>query len=307
MNLKRRIKSFVSKIVGVNSANNILYEKIRSENRRNGLLLCAQYSKNQGISSSLCCDREVIVSLTSYGKRLRDVYLTIESIMQGTVKPNRLILWLEDGISDLPVLLQQQQQRGLEVRFCKDIRSYKKLIPCLKEFPEAIIITIDDDAFYNVDFLENLVNAHKNHPNCICANRVHRIRLDWNNLPMPYMKWDWCIQESGVSNLNFGTGVGGILYPPHCFNEEVFNEKVFMDICKTADDVWFYAMALLNHTPIFKADTNSKLGEEYVLNEDNQDMGLFNVNTNQSSKKCSNDEQLCAVLNKYDLKKHFVL
>lgn len=39
-------------------------------------------------------------------------------------------------------------------------------------------------------------------------------------------------------------GYGGVLYPPGAFDEEVFNEKVFMRLCPYADDIWFFAMAL---------------------------------------------------------------
>ena len=43
-------------------------------------------------------------------------------------------------------------------------------------------------------------------------------------------------------------GYGGVLYPPGAFDEEVFNEKVFMRLCPYADDIWFFAMALKKGT-----------------------------------------------------------
>ena len=69
------------------------------------LKLVSLGAKEQGVSEKPLCDKEVIVSLTTYDKRYYDVYLTIESIMQGTVKPNRIILWLAD-----------EMKNGLEIR-----------------------------------------------------------------------------------------------------------------------------------------------------------------------------------------------
>ena len=94
-------------------------------------------SKEMGISGERLCDNEVVVSLTSFGKRIYDVHLAIESIMQGTVKPNRIVLWLSEEEfkgKPLPRMLEMQKARGLQVEFCEDIRSYKKLIPALKQF-----------------------------------------------------------------------------------------------------------------------------------------------------------------------------
>jgi hypothetical protein len=44
---------------------------------------------------------EAVISLTTYGDRVDSVYLTIESIGAGTVRPRRLILWLDKEIVPL--------------------------------------------------------------------------------------------------------------------------------------------------------------------------------------------------------------
>lgn len=87
----------------------------------------------------------VIVSLTTYGKYINDVYIVIESLLEQTVKPKKIVLWISDKTedTDIPSILKIQEQRGLEIRKTKDIRSYKKLIPTLKEFPDNPIITFD--------------------------------------------------------------------------------------------------------------------------------------------------------------------
>ena len=88
-----------------------------------------------GITNQKYCEHDIIISLTSYGKRIYDVYLTIESLMRQTIKPNKIILWLaedEFSLDNIPQTLKNIQKRGLTIEFCEDIRSYKKLVPALK-------------------------------------------------------------------------------------------------------------------------------------------------------------------------------
>lgn len=261
---------------------------------------CIYNSKEPGVTDDRHCEHEVIVSLTTFGKRLYDVATTIESIMQGTVLPNKIVLWLgeEHKGEELPLSLQLQQKRGLQIEYCKDIRSYTKLIPSLKKYPESIIITIDDDLAYERDLIENLLRAHKANPTAICANRIHEIVLGNDGKPIEYVNWKWGSTQKAGSPLNFLTGVGGVLYPPHCFDEEVFNEQVFLDICKFADDIWFYAMALKKGTPIVKSFTHSAIGEDYVVNPNVQDVGLHLINCAGSN---LNDQQFKVVMEHYGL------
>lgn len=272
--------------------------------RRNLLLREVMDSSTPGVSDKRYFPEEVIVSLTTFDRRLFDVCFTIESIMQGTVKPNRIILWLQENMADnvLPVTLQKQQKRGLEIRFYKDIRSYLKLIPALQIFPDASVITIDDDAIYDFDLVEKLVNTHKAHPHHIVANRIHRVVLGPNKRPVNYPLWKGCSNPADDSPLNFATGVGGILFPPHTLHSEVFNEKVYMKLCPYADDIWFYAMTLMKGTKVMKCPTRSRKGNEFVLNEEVQDLGLCQINTiHGKGTYTKNDIQLKAVFDKYNL------
>lgn len=244
-------------------------------------------------------DKRLIVSLTSYGRRLYDVAYTVESIMRQTLKPNRIILWIDEkDAGKIPLALQRQQSRGLEIIVTpENIRSYKKLYHSLVKFPEDIIITVDDDVIYEYDLIERLVNAYKETPDVICAARCHRVKLDEKGL-LPYNQWQWHFREPSVSKLNFLTGVGGVLYPPHSLDPEVTNIEAFTSLAPTADDVWFYCMAIKNGTQIRKIATRDTGGDDYVENYAFHDEGLMQVNTKG---ECLNDRQLRAVINCYDL------
>ena len=126
---------------------------------------------------------------------------------------------------------------------------------------------------------------------------MHRMKFINKSKPEKYKKWIWNYENFDISPLNFPTGAGGVLYPPYCFNKEVFNENVFMDICKYADDVWFKAMSLLNNTLSQKIYTHNKSGEDYTPIANTQDTELANINV----VKNMNDKQIKAVFDKYNL------
>ncbi len=260
----------------------------------------------QGITDERYCGWEVIVSLTSYGKRINEVYLAIESIMQGTLKPNRIVLWLaEDEFAGkvLPQTLQRQQKRGLQIEYCEDLRSFKKIIPAIEKYPDACIVTIDDDVMYEFDLLENLIRKHQECPDDICACRMHRIVLDDQGLPTSYLLWDKLVYPETKSPRHFLTSGGGTLFPAHCFIDEFKNRDLFMQLCPFADDIWINAMVLLSGKQIAKAYTHAKSGCDYLEINLDQDDSLCKENLNPIA--CRNDAQFKAVCDKYDLYKYW--
>lgn len=252
-----------------------------------------------GVSEEKLGKDEIIVSLTTHGKRLYDTHVAIESIMQGSVKPNRIILWLSEDYRKtiLPLTLQRQMGRGLEIKYCKDIRSYTKLVHALKEFPAASIITIDDDIIYPHDTIEGLVCAHKECPDCICANWIRQYPDNLGKEYVSLLTWPQIFVGNEVSDRYFFEGFAGVLYPPSSLDAEVLNEAVFLDICKFADDVWFNAMALKADTKVKYAWRHYSLAS-FFLNEDGQGVALQNVNNHG---ELLNDKQLKAVFGKYGL------
>lgn len=297
--MKKMILNFFRSLCGTTQIIPLV-KKIPYEVRRNQLIEHIMHCSEKGICNEKYTDHEIIVSLTTYGKRIYDVAFTIESIMQQSMKANRIILWLDYSFENrkLPEYLSRQQKRGLEICYCKDIRSYTKLVPALNRYPEAAIITVDDDALYEGDLIENLIIPYLANQQYIYCHRYHKITLDSNGKMLPYKQWKWCCTDDEPSFLNFLTGVGGVLYPPHCLDEEVKNEDVFMDICKFADDVWFNAMAIKKGTLVKRVYSRSEHCEDYLINADVQNVGLFNKNVIGDS---LNDKQIEAVFTKYKL------
>jgi len=238
-----------------------------------------------------------IISLTSYGKRLQSTApIAIASILHGDILPDKIILWVAEKdrqIAEQNNQLQILQKKGLEIRYCEDLKSYKKLIPALQEFPNDFIITADDDLLYPKNWFEQIMEYHKKYPNKIICHRVHGIRVDSEHNLLPYNNWDWCIEPQEQERI-FPTGGAGTLYPPHCLHSDVFNKDLFMKLAPQADDVWFWAMALINgskypYVVIRNGYSNSIM-----------DIGVQNnALQNSNVADCKNDLQLKAVIENY--------
>lgn len=248
-------------------------------------------------------DYEIIVSLTTIPSRINTVWLTIESIFRQEYKPDKIILWLGSELFKditIPNKIIDLQKKGLEVRYCDDLICHTKYYYTLKENPNAIIITIDDDILYPKTMISELVHTYLMNKDCIVCHRAHEITIDENYNINEYNKWNYESKGvSGPSNTLLQTGVSGVLYPPGSLNEEVLNKEVFMELCPKADDIWLKCMALLNNTPIIKVKSKSK---HFPVIGGTQEVALWKSNV----KNNGNDVQLNNILNKYKIKSRII-
>jgi len=244
----------------------------------------------------------VIVSLTSFPARIDSVWVTIETILRQTHSPEKIILWLADtqfeSLEKLPKRLLEQQNRGLEIKFCDDLGSHKKYYYSMKTYPDHIVITVDDDTFYPEDLVENLMYTHQKYPDTICCNIAHTITTEKGEI-LPYKKWT--SEADGYLNPSHylvPIGCEGVLYPPRCLNEDVFDMKKIKELCPLADDLWLKAMATLNGV---KAVKNQSVSITYA-NLVSSKMGSLNkINVDQNM----NDKQIESIIKKYPKLKEF--
>lgn len=186
---------------------------------------------------------EIYVSLTSYEKRIHKTHLAAESLLNQSLKPTRVILWLANTCH-ITNELEELEEQGLLILRCEDVRSYTKLIPFLNLYPNKLVITADDDIIYNKDTVKTLYNSYIKDKNAIYACRCHEINMDHK---FRYDKWKKCVKGG---NKLFFTGVGCVLYPPNSFHQDVIRYDLASKICPTGDDIWFWAMAKLRGTEI---------------------------------------------------------
>lgn len=197
----------------------------------------------------------LIVSLTSFPPRMNNIIYTLYSLFDQSLKPNKIVLFLsEDEFpnkeEDVPPEVLEFKKIGLTIKWCDNLKSFKKLIPALKEYPDDVIVTADDDIYYPNNWLEVLWREYEKFPNNIIANRSRRISFDENGDINSYNQWELSYDSREGSFLNFFTGAGGVLYPPNSLHADVFKVDVFKKICPNADDLWFWAMAVKKNTKI---------------------------------------------------------
>jgi hypothetical protein len=256
----KKIKRFIRRTLLYLLPVNLLVALVRvttdfDKKKRRMLQLVPQIKPLEGKNSP-----RYIVSLTSYGKRLSATApYTVITLLHQSVKPDKVVLWVgHDDKDNIPEILWELEEKGLELRFCDDLMSYTKIIPSLLEFHEDYIITADDDVYYPENWLERLVTLSEERPNKIICHRAHGIKVDKNRAALPYKKWDRWIEPAAYFALRgrsvprhrpeavFPTGVGGVLYPPGCFHKDVADKELFMKLAPRADDIWLWAMAVIN-------------------------------------------------------------
>ncbi|MBD5280512.1 MAG: glycosyltransferase [Bacteroides sp.] len=196
---------------------------------------------------------KVIVSMTSFPAAIEYAVGAVKSLLAGSVLPDKIVLYLTlsqfEGTPLPQELLDLAEENPVfEIRnYDSEIRSYRKLIPALRDFPDAVIVTVDDDADYDHKMLERLLDLHRTYPDRVIAHRVKRVKLG-----LPYKKWtkyhwyDFIFKRDHTKFANLFTGVGGVLYPPHALKQDMLDETLFRKLAPTADDFWFWAAAVAN-------------------------------------------------------------
>lgn len=234
---------------------------------------------------------ELIVNLTSYPARFPVLAATIKGLLDQTVRADRTILWIDHAhLDSLPADVRALERHGLEVRGCRDIRSFTKLVPALLAFPDAFHVTADDDLYYAPTWLEHLVAGGDGGEPAIVCWRAHLAPVQADGALAPYLEWEIDTLHTGDASdgrLLFPTGVGGILYPPGSLDPAVTDEAAFLRLCPSADDIWFFWMARRRHTPTRRVNKRFRL----ITWPEGEGSALFPVNLYQGG----NDRQIRAL------------
>ena len=95
--------------------------------------------------------------------------------------------------------------------------------------------------------LRDLLRLLEEIPNAVLAHRAKLMKPD-----KPYRKWrkyrwyHFLGKRIHASFRNIQTGVGGVLYPPHCLKPEMIDVELFTKLAPTTDDIWFCAAGVAN-------------------------------------------------------------
>lgn len=234
-------------------------------------------------------DDTLIVSLTSYPARISKLWMVIKALLNQKLVDNfKVILWLSEnqfpkGLDSLPKSLTNLIEKGLDIRFVSDdLKSHKKYYYAFKEYPNNIVVTVDDDVLYSPILLRTLLDAHDKYSDCVICNRGIKI-----NKEKSYRNWgkvdNFMIPVSSI----MPTGIGGVLYPPHCYNNNIFDIEAIKSTCINGDDLWLNFMCRLNGTKV--VHTGVRFGFITVLSSQETALCIENVNNDK------NDIQIDAI------------
>ena len=209
----------------------------------------------------------IIVSLTSYPKRIGIVDKVIKTLLIQTMKPDKIVLWLSEEEfkdRDLPEQLLKLCQFGLEIQWVTDdLKSHKKYYYAVQEYLNDIVITVDDDMYYHPELIETLYRSYIQHPKAVSCTLVNLICAE-NEEVLPYAQWrkDYIVAEDTELMDLLPVGAGGVLYPPKCFDlEKLCDEEIIRRYCLYQDDIWLKVNELIEHvsTVLVKDSTKFRL------------------------------------------------
>lgn len=228
----------------------------------------------------------VVVSLTTYPKRLPTVYKVIKSILEQTVSVDLILLYVamsEIAREDIPreLLSLTQKDETFRIIFCENLKPHKKYFYAMQEYQDSIIITVDDDVIYEKNLVERLLTSYLQYPDCVSCMRAHTIEMIDMEHFAPYNKWQETHKIVGIPSYRIlPTGVGGVLYPPHCLPPKTFDKEKIYGLCLNADDLWLKYMQLQANVRSILLQSECVL--RYIDGTQDDALWLDNVRKNQN-------------------------
>ena len=239
---------------------------------------------------------EIIVSLTSYPARLASLNIVIRSLLRQKYKPAKICLYLgtDTKSEDIPkklIKFQKKYKNSFEIKTgYEDLKPHKKYFFAMQEYPESIIITVDDDLIYDCNLIKDLYTSYQKYPDCISARRVNQITKSSSDKVNPYSKWNWEYKENKEPSFDLlATGCGGVLYPAKILPSDTFNADNIRNHCLNTDDIWLKFMELKNNVKV--VFTNSKIVHPLTLRK-TQKTGLLHTNTSGENRNDINIKKM---------------
>lgn len=217
---------------------------------------------------------DVVVSMKSYPARIRHAWLAIESLFRQDCIGYIVVLVLVDSQfpgKRVPRSITKLAKRGLTILWVQeDGKSFDHLWPAYRAYPNASIISVDDDKFFPSNLVSNLVKHSKSSPGKIIGARGWEIIAHEGRVAFG-AGWLRAGLQTPPQRLFMPPG-NGSLYPPGSLPKETGNYELMREICPNADDVWYWAMArmaavhslclgLPPHRPIWKQSKTPALAD----------------------------------------------
>ena len=222
--------------------------------------------------------------MTSFKKILLTIDKVINSILNGTLIPNKIVLTLY--YKDIEFISKEIDNYLIKNKISliivnMDIKPHKKYFYVMQKYPYDIIITIDDDIIYENNTIEILYKNYIKYPKEISAKRVHKIKFKKNGISLPYKKWHKGYKLSTTPSFNLMATTGaGTLFPPNILK---INYLMIYDIlnCITSDDIFLKYIENKLKIKVIWVPNNKLLGLKNIYKK-----GMFNKQNISGNDKC---------------------
>lgn len=238
---------------------------------------------------------QLIVSLTSHPPRFSMLRQALDSLLAQDMKPDAVVLWLaRSEFANLPSDILRLD--GLTIRQCEDLRSYKKLIPALREYPGAFVLTADDDLMYPRTWVRSFVEASRWPVKEILLRRARKMSFVHGPAPSAYNSWPLAhalLEQNALPALPnlFPTSCHGMLVPPGAMYQAVADMAGAQALAPMNDDIWWYWMGLLG------GSTFRVIGGDPIEDLPTGADGLWS----QHNRDGGNDRQIAAMIEAYGM------
>lgn len=193
------------------------------------------------------------VSLTSWRPRLPELPLVLLTLLQQTLQPKGIVVWLTAG--DHKSMAEPIRERfaalGIRFQICDDLKCHKKWLPIIEEGHREPFVICDDDIIYPKDWFASLVAEDR--PDAYVGAKCHRITFGPQKAIDSYSAWEKQIRTDGQpSHQVFITGCGGAVIHPERISEKFLNREEMLKLCPQGDDIWLKAAHLAAGIPCYK-------------------------------------------------------
>ena len=228
----------------------------------------------------------ILISLTSIFGNSKVLIKTLESLLNQTVKPDEIWLFLSEtphlldtGFKNrhLPPFLSDYIANNpiIKLKWTENTGPYRKLLPAYEALKDtdSLIITVDDDTVYVKTLLENMLTAWNTYKCCI-AYRTVSFSKPFG--PTPLGQWNYLEKKVADADADplylytFHTGKGGVLYHTSFFNIPEFLTGPYLQIADTNDDIWFNFWRIKQNIACFT------LKSEYMIKDNITKFALYN-------------------------------
>lgn len=227
------------------------------------------------------------VNMTSTYHRLGMCRVALISILSQSILPDKVNLWVsregylsDIGIADDEILtdliesLPKENVEIINICWVDNIGPYRKLIPILRESDlDDLIVTADDDIYYDRDWLNGLLLGYQKNAGKPVAIRAKAKKTNFLGITTSYIYWDLIKNKSASRNSFVVTFGGGAVLSKSMFRSKDIEDDTFLKIAPTTDDLWFSKLLENNNNKVVLLP--HLLGKLYFIKHND---GLINEN-----------------------------